>query len=62
MIYQSSYMYISLSVTVLNVVVHAFNCKYKSRYHSFYLLYDTVQDQSFHVHILFTVLGVHLWL
>lgn len=49
MIYHSSY--ISLSVrlgpgsfnvlTVLNIVVYAFNCKYKSRYHSFYLLYDT---------------------
>lgn len=29
-------------LSVLNVVVHAFNCIHKSRYHSFYLLYDTV--------------------
>lgn len=29
-------------LSVLNVVVHAFNCIHKSRYHSFDLLYDTV--------------------
>lgn len=29
-------------LSVLNVVVHTFNCIHKSRYHSFYVLYDTV--------------------
>lgn len=42
------YIFVSLGpgsfnvLSVLNVVVHAFNCIHKSRYHSFDLLYDTV--------------------